>query len=111
MLLAGAAGLAAVDGEALETLVVPKENSGVVVVVAVPPLVTVQFGFLANGDVEPPMGVLGLPKENVAVGLGEDETLETATDGDPREAPAVGVDFVPAIRAFSSSFSSFRCFS
>lgn len=61
-------------------VLVEAANSGVVVVVVVPPLVTVQLGFLPNRVEVPPMGVLGLPKENVAAGLGAE-----AADSVPNE--------------------------
>lgn len=56
---------------------VPNENFGGVAVVVVPPLVTVQLGFLpkaVDGEVvTAPIGVLGLPKEKpmVAAGAGD----------------------------------------
>jgi len=102
--------LAEVDTGALEAAVLPKENIGVVVVVVVPPLVTVQLGFLAKGDVVPPIGVLGFPKENVEVGFDGDDVLGTTAAGTPKLGSA-GVVFVLFVLALSSSCSSFRCFS
>lgn len=111
-------------------VLVEAANSGVVVVVVVPPLVTVQLGFLPNRVEVPPMGVLGLPKENVAAGLAaEAETSRGSVPNEKVGAAVVaagggeklgnvgnlgtvdgvaGVGFVSFVAALSSLRSSFR---
>lgn len=66
---------------AVNDAVLPKETSGVAVVVVVPPLVMVQLGFLAKGDTLAPIGALGLPNVNVVAAFGGDDARDTFATG------------------------------
>lgn len=78
----------------------PKENIGAVTVVVVPPLVTVQFGFLPkfmDGDVLLfPMLVVGLPKEKPSSGV----DVTTATAGVASVTVGFKLDVVVVVSFF-----------